>query len=146
MSCSDDDNEQMEEESVENVLLGTWAPVNFVIICESGATETIPLSECIQNSRITISANSDDQLMGTYQDFPHITINNECVEQGEISGTWELNENIITFTVNTVSMHEIINLSENGFMIRNINSNPYQFTPCSEDDTGFEYIEFTKIQ
>ncbi|GAB5400759.1 MAG: hypothetical protein Aureis2KO_23440 [Aureisphaera sp.] len=156
LSCSSDDNnnsntnqQQQEEETPTNLLLGSWSPNRFIIICDSGAFTEYSTEECTQNSRFIFTLGDDPSNVneGNFRDIPYrLDSENNCIEEIETNGTWELNGDELTINFsgnsNTSSISE---LTETSFRINN-NPNPYTSSPCTDSDPGLEYLVMVKVE
>lgn len=88
-SCSSDDDASASEE----LLIGTWKPVKEVDVCSTGNEEIYILDDCEQTGRITFASS------GTLSILEYLLINDICEEDFNAMGTWVLNGDNLTVTI-----------------------------------------------
>ncbi len=137
LSCSSNDDKN-ETKDKQELLIGKWKKIKLATICAPDNEISEEYSVCQQKGTTTFYAN------GTYLDIPYIEYNNECISDGETSGTWQIVNNQLQIkrdgNPNAIN-NTLFEVSENSLKIGG------EDEPCDgEDKPSIEYLEYIKIE
>lgn len=138
-ACSKNDDEEITAKSAEELFIGTWKPIEFVIVCTSGSNEVESFSICVQTGRLTINQNRTWSETSFYE-----FAENMCEDDGVDNGTWRIVNDKLFVTESEFGENEVtfFEISESTLRVGLYDT---EFTCDGDIPSSHFYRELTRI-
>ncbi len=139
VSCNKDNND--ETITTESLLIGVWQPTKLGTICSSDNNNEFVYTACMLTSRTTFNEDT------SYTDVFNVDVSGECENSYTLTGTWEVDSEIVKITFNDGQQIEfsILNLTDNALKLGLEGGGSDSF--CEDGSTVIRnYIEYLRVE
>lgn len=141
--CSKSEDTDLDPNSFEAKVVGTWQPVKSIKQCaNNNLSVTNATNSCVQKSRLIINSNTSWTEI-VYGENYILNVNLGCAKLGEAKGSWKFENDRLILIKSDLTEINFTYFEATGTVLK---LGYYSSSHCFEpDETAYYYTEYLKI-